>query len=384
MLKERGLSMGKDLRGKELGVGISQRKDGLYTARFVDRNGKRRQKYFKKLQECRKWIADAQFEDEHGSINASSDMSVNAWFDYWIEKIKGGNIRPNTIRNYRDRFEKNIKSQIGDMVLSEVKPLHCQNVLNGMSGDYKNSTINLTRITLYGIFDSAVENGLIEKNPVIKSVKCAQGMKSDPKKALTIDEQRAFLETAKRYSNYNQYAFILQTGLRVGELSGLKWSDIDFKNKTMHIQRTIEYVYPDHSWRTGEPKSELGNRVIPLTNEAVRILKSQGQKVKTFKAVNIEFADHVFICRTGEPQKNSSYNKDLLKICSKAGINRISMHVLRHSFATRCIESGMKPKTLQTIMGHSDIGTTMDIYVHVTDEEKKKELENIEDALSVI
>ncbi len=92
--------MGKDLKGREFGVGICQRKDGLYTARFVSkRTGKSVQKYFPKLQECRKWYADAKFEDEHGGINASGDMTVTAWFNYWIENIKGDSIRPNTIRN---------------------------------------------------------------------------------------------------------------------------------------------------------------------------------------------------------------------------------------------------------------------------------------------
>lgn len=82
--------MGKDLKGEELGVGICQRKDGLYTARFVSkRTGKSVQKYFPKLQECRKWYADVRFEDEHGGINASGDMTVTAWFDYWIENRKG-------------------------------------------------------------------------------------------------------------------------------------------------------------------------------------------------------------------------------------------------------------------------------------------------------
>ncbi|MFG6346736.1 MAG: hypothetical protein K1W35_24475 [Lachnospiraceae bacterium] len=86
--------MGKDLKGRELGVGICQRKDGLYTARFVSkRTGKSVQKYFPKLQECRKWYADAKFEDEHGGINASGDMTVTAWFNYWIENIKGDSIR---------------------------------------------------------------------------------------------------------------------------------------------------------------------------------------------------------------------------------------------------------------------------------------------------
>ncbi len=150
-IQQKGVDfMGKDLKGKELGVGICQRKDGLYTARFVSkRTGKSVQKYFPKLQECRKWYADAKFEDEHGGINASGDMTVNAWFDYWIENIKGDSIRPNTIRNYKERFEHNIKKCIGNMILSEVKPMHCQNVLNQMKDGYKTSTIYQTRIVLY-------------------------------------------------------------------------------------------------------------------------------------------------------------------------------------------------------------------------------------------
>lgn len=173
--------MGKDLKGKELGVGICQRKDGLYTARFVSkRTGKSIQKYFPKLQECRKWYADAKFEDEHGGINASGDMTVTAWFDYWIENIKGDSIRPNTIRNYKERFEHNIKKCIGNMILSEVKPMHCQNVLNQMKDDYKSSTIYQTRITLYCMFSDAVENDVIYKNPVTKGIKHNIG--KEPKK----------------------------------------------------------------------------------------------------------------------------------------------------------------------------------------------------------
>ena len=113
--------MGKDLKGRELGVGICQRKDGLYTARFISkRNGKSVQRYFPKLQECRKWYADAKFEDEHGGINVYGDMTVTAWFNYWIENIKGDSIKPNTIRNYKELFEHNIKKCIGNMILSEV------------------------------------------------------------------------------------------------------------------------------------------------------------------------------------------------------------------------------------------------------------------------
>lgn len=377
--------MGKDLKGKELGVGICQRKDGLYTARFVSRRtGKTVQRYFPKLQECRKWYADARFKDEHGGINASGDMTVTAWFNYWIENIKGDSIRPNTIRNYKERFEHNVKRCIGSMLLSEVKPMHCQHVLNQMKDDYKTSTIYQTRITLYCMFADAVENDVIYKNPVTKAVKYNIGEEPKNVRALTVDEQRKFLEAAKDSSNYNQYAFVLQTGLRTGEMIGLKWSDIDWEKRILHIQRSMEYRLSVGEWRIGEPKSKAGYRDVPLTEEAISILKRQKEKLKEAKVVNMQFSEFVFLCRKGEPTKNSAYDTTLFKLCDKAGIPRFSMHVLRHTMATRCIEGGMRPKTLQVILGHSNVGITMNLYVHVTEDERAKEVERIESALKVV
>ena len=376
--------MGKDLKGKELGVGICQIKNGKYVARFTKRNGKRIKREFFKLQECRKWMADAQFDDEHGNVLNGDDPTVEAWYRYWIDNVKGDNIRYNTRRNYNERYEKNIKQHIGDMLLKDIKPLHCQNVLNNMSEKYANSVIEHSRLVMWMMFDSAVENDLISKNPVTKSVKCTSGRKSKEKRALTIDEQKLFLETIKDSSNYNQYAFVLQTGIRVGELIGLQWSDVDFKNKILHIRRTMEYRHCYGEWRTGEPKTKNSVRYIPLTQEAINILKNQKEKLRKLKIIPIEFSDTVFLCRKGTPTKNSAYDTKLFYYCDKAGIPRFSMHVLRHTFATRCIESGMRPKTLQMILGHSNIGITMNLYVHVTDDEKAKEIENIEFGLKVI
>lgn len=376
--------MGKDLKGKELGVGICQIKNGKYVARFTKRNGKRIKREFFKLQECRKWMADAQFDDEHGNVLNGDDPTVEAWYRYWIDNVKGDNIRYNTRRNYNERYEKNIKQHIGDMLLKDIKPLHCQNVLNNMSEKYANSVIEHSRLVMWMMFDSALENELITKNPVTKSVKCTSGRKPKEKRALTIDEQRLFLETVKDSSNYNQYAFVLQTGLRVGELIGLRWSDIDFKNKILHIRRTMEYRHCYGEWRIGEPKTKNSVRDIPLTQEAINILKNQKEKLRKIKIIPIEFSDTVFLCKKGTPTKNSAYDTKLFYYCDKAGIPRFSMHVLRHTFATRCIESGMRPKTLQMILGHSNIGITMNLYVHVTDDEKAKEIENIEFGLKVI
>lgn len=376
--------MGKDLKGKELGVGISQQKDGLYSARFVDKYGKRRQKRFKKLQECRQWIADASYIDEHSNIAQASDMIVDAWFDYWIE-IKKKTVRPNTVRNYTERYNRNIKPVIGKMLLTDVKPLHCQKIFLDMADEgYRTTTIYQSRIALYNMLEFAKENDVIRYNPCKKSVKSDMGKPSDKKEALTISEQKMFLEGTTGQSYENQYRFVLQTGLRTGELVALQWRNVDFKKKTLTIDRSMEYRYTVGEWRIGEPKSKSGYRTIPLTEEAIRILKDQKEKNKKIKVIPMEFAEYIFLCRKGTPIKNSTYDTSLFKICDKVGMKRFSMHVLRHTFATRCIEAGMKPKTLQMLLGHSNIGITMNLYVHTTEEEKQKEIELVAEALKVI
>lgn len=246
--------MGKDLKGKELGVGIVQQKDGLYMARFVDRLGKRRTKRFKKLQECRQWIADATYIDEHTSMDIPEDMLVNAWYEYWMS-IKEKTVRYNTVRNYTERYMRNIKPVIGYMKLSDVKPVHCQTIFNKMADEgYKTSTIYQARIALFNMLEFAKENDVIINNPCKKSVRSDIGALSKKKEALTILQQRTFLKYAAENSYYDQFRFVLQTGLRTGELVGLKWEDVDFNNRTITVKRSMEYRHSTKEWRVGPPK----------------------------------------------------------------------------------------------------------------------------------
>lgn len=266
--------MGKDLRGKELGEGIYQQPNGTYCARLVDKFGKRKSKRSKKFQEVRQWIAEATYIDEHSDLDQATDMLVDAWFDCWIS-IKKKTARPNTVRNYTERYERNIKGVIGKKLLTEVKLIHCKKIFSDMAEEgYKTTTIYQTRIALYNMMDFAKENDVIINNPRKKSVKSDMGKPSDKKEALTIETQKAFLEAATGQSYENQFRLILQTGLRTGELVGLKGSDIDFKNKTVTISRTMEFRYKVGEWRVGPPKSKSGYRTIPLTDEAIRILKA--------------------------------------------------------------------------------------------------------------
>ena len=376
--------MGKDLRGKELGVGISQREDGLYVGRYTNKYGNRVQKVLPKLQEVRQWLADSKYQDEHSNIDFPSSMTVNAWFEYWIG-IKKRTVRPNTIRNYTERYRHNIEPVIGTKMLSAVNSIHCQSIMNRMADQgYRTTTIYQTRIALYNMLDYAFLNDVIMKNPCSKVVKSDIGKASKKKEALTRDTQRTFCRTVEGNAYECQYRFLLQTGLRTGELVGLKWSDVDWDERTLTINRSMEYRHSTKEWRVGEPKSKSGYRTIPLTDEAIEILRLQKKKNKSITVVPLEWSEYIFLCRKGTPVKNSTYDTMLFKLCDKAGIQRFSMHVLRHTFATRCIEAGMKPKTLQTILGHSNIGITMNLYVHTTDEQKHKEIDLIAEALKVV
>lgn len=396
--------MGKNLKGRELGKGLSQRKDGRYSARFVTKTGSRKEKYFDTFPEARNWLEAARHQDgydtklapfetvadkivrKNAALIAFSDMTVDDWFTFWVENIIS-DLAWNTRRNYKERYKQNIHPVIGKMKIQDVRPMHCRKVLLDMNKDYAGATIRQTYITMGTMFRSAVMNDVIPKHPMdgvryTKPVKAVSDIKF-----LTIEEQEKFLETAKRSHNYNQYALLLETGLRTGEMIGLTWDAVDFKKRTLTVNKTLEYRHSRGTWVAGPPKTKASYRTIPLTERAFSILEKiyetrDYRKQSDALSMTLDYIDHfsgkmktlvmsdlVFInYRTGMPNKNSSYDTHLYKLCEEAGIKRFCMHALRHTFATRAIERGVNPKTLQMLLGHASLQTTMDRYVHVTDD----------------
>ena len=390
--------MGKNLKGKECGKGICQRKDGLYSARYVDELGKRHSKYFPTLPEARNWLKQAKEAPiPQDDLFIPNEMTVDTWFEFWINNIVG-DLAPNTRRNYRERYKHNIQPVLGKMRLVDVKPMYCKMVLNQMEPDYAGSTIRQTYIAMGTMFRSAVMNDLIPKHPM-DGVRFNKPVRAvDDINFLTVEEQEKFLETAKRSHNYHQYALILETGLRTGELIGLTWDAINWEKRTLTVNKTLEFRHKQKDWRAGPPKTQQSYRTIPLTSRAYEILKTiydnrenhkRSEKLsqalpytdrRTGQQNVLIMEDLVFInWRTGEPAKNSSYDTHLYKLCDEAGIKRFCMHALRHTYATRAIESGMQPKVLQKLLGHASIKTTMDRYVHVTDDSMNLAVQQFEE-----
>lgn len=375
--------MGKSLKGKELGVGISQKKDGSYLGRVTDRNGERSSKTFKKLAECKKWVADMQYKKEHGNILDCKVPTVTSSFEYWLYEIKKEQVRSITFVAYEGRWKNHIKPFIGDKLTSEILPVHCINILqNAKKKGMKTSSINKIKMLLNSYFKFCKRNKMIDDNPITEDV-YAVGEKSKERRFLTKKEQIDFLISEKGKPYYNACAFILQTGLRVGEINALSWNDIDFENRIAEVSKSAKYHSKD-GWEISEPKTENAIRKIPLTEEAINILIDQREKKKKHKISNIKYANLIFSNKNGNPIYCDNYDKYLKKYAERANIPQFSIHSLRHTFATRCAGAKMPPKVLQKIMGHSTIQMTMNFYVHADEEMKTEEMRLIEKSLKVV
>jgi len=263
--------MGKDLKGKELGPGVMQRKDGRYSGRYTGADGKRHEKYFDKISEAKKFVTLGKLNRDESVDDRMDSLTVDEWYRYWMKTFKSS-LSPNTQRNYRDRYSRDIKPIIGDKKIRDIKPMHCQQVINEMDGKYAAGTIYQTYICLGSMLKSAMMNDIIPKQPM-NGVMMPKLRKRKDIHFLTVEEQQRFEAVARQTRNWPQFCLVLQTGLRTGELIGLTWDCVDFENRLITVNKQMEYRYKEREWRASSPKTLSGIRKIPMTDDAYGILK---------------------------------------------------------------------------------------------------------------
>lgn len=265
-----------------------------------------------------------------------------------------------------------------------------QESLNKLSNDRKR--IDCKKI-LVDMLDKAVDSDLLIKNVARKLNTVIAREPKKERRVLTIAETETFLQAAKGTVYYNVYVLALETGMRIGELCGLQWDDIDFDKKKLEVKRTLCYVRKDggHFYEMHDTKSISGRRTIPLTSKAVQILKRQNIKKNEIilkgKLPLEGFEKLVFVTRKNKPVElrtiQGSMDCIIGRIQKNQEFERLTPHTFRHTFATRAIERGMNPKTLQKILGHSTLQLTMDLYCHVTEDTLFEEMERFERAYSL-
>lgn len=413
--------MGKDLKKKDLGKGITQQKNKKYRVRFKVSDDYTIDQEFDSERAAKAFLETVKYEKEHGKIQSQRSITVNEVFKKWIEhKDKVKKRAENTLRNYRNRYFCNIKDSIGTKRIVDVDEDDIQKILNDMADDYTTSTIKQTYDTLRGLFWYAVVKKYIEDSPVTSSgdVEIPEGKASKKIDFFTVDEEKRFLQVAKDLAYYEQFFVLLFTGIRISEMVGLTWDCVDFEKKTITINKSLEYRYdrkkeaeieanesnilrkrnarngkevPADGWRWGSTKTKNGVRTFEVSQQVIDVLERLKDKPYLKESTPEEFRDLVFLCKkTGLPVRSNTYDNAIRKRIdimtkeenerrAKEGLEPIEPHYLschdfRHTFATRFLESSKETnyvrayKSLSKRLGHGSIKITLDLYSHLTEE----------------
>lgn len=374
--------MGKSLKGKELGQGISQRKDGMYQARFTNRFGKRQTIYAKTLSEIRKNLREEQYYDEKKLNVADSSITLDEWFDIWMETYKR-NCRDSSRKEYASRYNR-IRKELGWRKLSDLSSVVIQKAFNNLETDTSRKT---TKIVLHDMLNRAVESEILDKNNASRVITVINHEEKREKRILDDKE----VEILYKYTEQSVLGRILkvglETGMRIGEILGLTWEDVDFDRNLIHVRKTLCHITQKGSsyFSFHPPKTKAGIRTIPMSANVKEALLQQRkitmENYSKFPPM-AGFEDLTFPSNVNRPMTDDGIDKSLRLLIER--INRdgipfdiFSSHSLRHTFATNCIEKGMNPKVLQKILGHSTLQMTMDLYCHVREENVYREMASV-------
>ena len=393
--------MAKGKNGNNEGT-IRKRKNGTWEGRYTigyDSHGKQKQKsiYGKTRAEVAKKLSEMTSAIQNGSYIAPRNLTLSEWLEVWLTSYAYIKVRPSTYASYQAYIERHVSPIIGGLQLQKLTTNQLQVFFNEkrVNGriDGKGGLSPKTIRNIYNMLHEALQQAVINK---IVSVNVSEGVvlpSKDEKEIIVFkpEEQRAIIEAAQK----DRLGFAIEldffTGLRVGELCALKWSDIDLAAKEFRVRRTLQRVQKKTSdikskgKRTqiveGATKTKKGNRVIPLTDTMLqKLLVHKARQLFEKRRLGKGYSDngYVFANEFGgaiEP----SYLRDVYeRILKNANAPHYTFHTIRHTFATRAIENDMPVKVVSEILGHSSVQLTMDLYCHPSISAKRNVLEKME------
>ena len=396
----------KDSKGQTLKNGESQRKDGRYSFSWTDNRGKRRVVYAKTLLDLRKKEKQLIMDLTDGVTTYDADyISVNQMWNKYIDQKR--DLKPTTKAHYIYTYDHFVKDSFGNMKLGKVKYTHVKDYYHELLDDgVAVATLDNIHTLLHPVFQLAVRDGLIRTNPtegLMNEIKKANAGWKKKRHALTVDQQRNFVNFIDEHATYEGWypiiVTMLGTGMRVGETIGLRWEDVDFKNRIISVNHNLIYRPIDGKaqFLITSPKTESGIRDIPMIDDVFDALLREYQVQKCTGAntsVIDGYSGFIFTNAEGTVFEPGAINRAIKRIVddynaqetAKAKEEKrdpellpdFSNHVLRHTFCTRLCENETNIKVIQSVMGHADIQTTMNIYAECTAEKKQEALQSLD------
>lgn len=395
-----------DKRHRLLKTGEIQRADGYYVYRWTSRNGKRQSVTASTLEALREKEEEVLRDRYDGIRSEAKNVKVNDIFELWSNMKRG--LKDNTFQNYCYMYNTFVRQDFGELRIQTLRKSDVKRFYNMLIDErnLKVATVDNVHTVLHQILTVAVEDGYLRNNVsdnVLKELKQAHNIDTEKRKALTVPEQELFLkylrsEKTKYHHWYPIFAVMAGTGMRVGEITGLRWCDVDFEENIIYVNHTL--VYYNHAengcyFNVHEPKTQAGKRKIPMLDYVREALleEKRYQEFNDLKCkVTIDgYTDFIFINRFGSVQHQGTLNKAIRRIirdCNDAQflkqtenpvlLPRFSCHSLRHTFTTRLVEAGVNVKVVQDVLGHKDVETTLNIYTDVTKELKEREFNNLQ------
>lgn len=321
---------------KYKGKTIRRRADGRWWTRFYNKEGKQISVYGKTQNECLNRLKEA-LRQNNRQKKEEKPTTLGDWLTKWLELYKIGKIKETSLRKIKYTID--IMQPLLDVRLGDLTAIQIQQFLNNINGGRKRE---LVYVTLKDAITKAVKNKLIADNPF--DVVELPARKAKPSRALTADEETRFLTACEGCKEEILFKLCLYEGLRLGEALALTYDDVDFDRMQITVNKSLNN-YDELT----SPKTEQSNRTIPLFKRVAEMLDKNGKGT---------------ICKYSRPV----YQRKMVAVCKNLGFDGISIHSLRHTFATRCAEAGIAAKVVQHWLGHSTVNMTLNVYTHVNAE----------------
>lgn len=395
----------KDKKNRVLKEGEYQRSCGTYEFKWRDKSGGRHSISAVTLEELREKELDVLRDVLDGVKADKNNLTINDLYNSWVQLKRG--LKDNTFSNYKYMYTMFVEPDFGKRKIVDLKRSDIRSFYNHLADErhVQINTIDCIHTVLHQVLELGVEDDYLRYNPsdnALKELKKARNFEVTKRRALTVPEQELFEAYLSKQGQYHRwypiFIIMLWTGMRVGEVTGLRWCDIDLEDDTISVNHTLVYYDKRNDERCtfaiNTPKTAAGERIIPMlpkVKEAFMMEKQYQEECGLeSRAVVDGYRDFIFINRFGNVQHQGTLNKALSRIVRDCNFEildkphkkdtvilpKFSNHSLRHTFTTRMCEAGVNLKVMQEILGHADAETTMDIYAEATKELKKSELDS--------